>query len=365
MKIAQIAPLYEAVPPAGYGGTERVIAALCNGLVDVGHDVTLFAAGSSTTRARLEVTADSPLRVRMSRQEMVDLAPHLHLRMLADVYDRADEFDVIHSHVDVWTLPFAHRAATPTVLTMHGRLDLVHLRRTLPLYPHIPLVSISNHQRTALEGINVNWAATVYNGLDLDRYHAASRRNDGHLAFVGRINPEKGPAMAVEIARLAGRPLHVAAKIDPLDADYHRYEIEPLFRANDVVFVGELEEQRKPAFYASAAATLFPSDWPEPFGLVMIESMAAGTPVIALRRGSVPEIIIDGVTGFICDDIDEMVDAVDRLDEIDPDKCRLHASTFGAASMCAAYERVYESIVFARGNEVAQDIEFTTIANFL
>ncbi|MEO8693767.1 MAG: glycosyltransferase family 4 protein [Acidimicrobiales bacterium] len=345
MRIAQIAPLYEAVPPAGYGGTERVIAALCNGLVDLGHDVTLFAAEPSTTRARLSATAPAPLRTRMSRQEMIDVAPHLHLRMLAGVYERADEFDVIHSHVDIWTLPFARRAATPTVITMHGRLDLQHVRQTLPLYPHIPLVSISDHQRTAVQGLDVAWAATVYNGLDLDRYHRAPRSGDGHLAFVGRINPEKGPAMAAEIARLTGRPLHVAAKIDPLDADYYRDEIDPIFRANDVQFVGELDEQHKPAFYAGAAATLFPSDWPEPFGLVMIESMAAGTPVIALDRGSVPEIIIDGVTGFICDDLDEMVDAVDRLNEIDPDKCRQHATTFGAARMSAAYERVYESII--------------------
>ena len=365
MRIAQIAPLYEAVPPAGYGGTERVIAALCNGLIDLGHDVTLFAADSSSTRAQLEVTAAAPLRVRMSRQEMIELAPHLHLRMLADVYERADEFDVIHSHVDIWTLPFAHRSATPTVITMHGRLDLEHLHRTLPLYPHIPLVSISNHQRTALADIDLHWAATVYNGLDLDRYHVPSRRSDGHLAFVGRINPEKGPAMAVEIARRAGRPLHVAAKIDPLDADYYRDEIEPIFRANDVWFIGELEEQLKPDFYAGAAATLFPSDWPEPFGLVMIESMAAGTPVIALRRGSVPEIIVDGVTGFICDDIDQMVDAVDRLDEIDPDKCRHHAATFGAAGMCAAYERVYESLAIGSADELTRSSELATIANFL
>ena len=365
MRIAQIAPLYEAVPPAGYGGTERVIAALCNGLVDLGHDVTLFAADSSKTRANLAVTAAAPLRVRMSRQEMIELAPHLHLRMLADVYERADEFDVIHSHVDIWTLPFAHRSATPTVITMHGRLDLEHVHRTLPLYPHIPLVSISNHQRTALQGVDVNWAATVYNGLDLDQYRAASRHSDGHLAFVGRINPEKGPDMAVEIARRTGRPLHVAAKIDPLDADYYRDAIEPLFRANDVWFIGELDEQHKPDFYAGAAATLFPSDWPEPFGLVMIESMAAGTPVIALRRGSVPEIIVDGVTGFICDDIDQMVDAVDRLDEIDPDKCRHHATTFDAASMCAAYERVYESLAIGRADELTRSMELSTIANFL
>ena len=190
-------------------------------------------------------------------------------------------------------------------------------------------------------------AAHGADGTSVETYRcqATEAVRGEHLAFVGRINPEKGPALAVEIARRTARPLHVAAKIDPLDVDYYRAEIEPLFRSQGVVFVGELEEPDKPAFYATAAATLFPSDWPEPFGLVMIESMAAGTPVIALRRGSVPEIIIDGVTGFICDNVDEMVDAVHRIDELDPDACRHRAAAFDAASMCAGYERVYNSIV--------------------
>jgi glycosyltransferase involved in cell wall biosynthesis len=345
MRIAQIAPLYEAVPPVGYGGTERVIAALCDGLVDLGHEVTLFAAGSSTSRAHLEPVVPTPLRRRMTRQEMIEVAPHMHLRMLADVYRRDDEFDIIHSHADVWTLPFVATAATPTVITMHGRLDLDHVRQTVPLYPHVPLVSISNHQRYGLDGLDVTWAGTVYNGLELDRYHAATRRDGGYLAFVGRIHPEKGPELAVEIARRAARPLRVAAKVDPLDVDYYERTIDPLFRAGDVQFVGELEEMHKPAFYAGATATLFPSDWPEPFGLVMIESMAAGTPVIALRRGSVPEVIVDGVTGFVCDDLGEMVDAVERVGDIDPDDCRRHAASFDAIAMCAAYERVYESIL--------------------
>ena len=175
-------------------------------------------------------------------------------------------------------------------------------------------------------------------------YQATPRRDDGYLAFIGRIHPEKGPALAVEIARRVARPLHVAAKIDPLDVDYYRNDIEPLFETNGVLFVGELDEPFKPAFYAGATATLFPSDWPEPFGLVMIESMAAGTPVIALRRGSVPEIIVDGVTGYICEDIDEMVEAVGRVDELDPAACRRHAATFDATAMCRGYEHVYETI---------------------
>ncbi|MCU1398710.1 MAG: glycosyl transferase group 1 [Acidimicrobiales bacterium] len=276
---------------------------------------------------------------------MIEVAPHLHLRMLADVYERAEEFDVIHSHADIWTFPFANRSATPTVITMHGRLDLAHVRQTVPMYPLTPLVSISDHQRTALDGIDVNWAATVYNGLDLRHYHAEPRPGSDDLAFVGRINEEKGPAVAVEIARRTARNLRVAAKIDPLDVDYYRDEIEPIFADNDVDFLGELNERDKPSFYAHAAATLFPSDWPEPFGLVMIESMAAGTPVIALRRGSVPEVIVDGVTGFICDDIDEMVSAVDRLHEIDPEQCRRHAASFDYTVMTSRYESVYQSVL--------------------
>ena len=344
MRIAQLAPLYEAVPPLGYGGTERVVAALCDALVDRGHDVTLFATGGSITSARLESIGTAPLRMRMSRQEMIDVAPHLHLQMLGEVFHRACDFDVIHSHLDLWTLAFAQNTTTPTVLTMHGRLDLDHVRRTLPLYPDVPVVSISDHQRRAVADLDINWAATVYNGLDLRAYQKTPARDGGYLAFVGRIHPEKGPATAVEVARRTGRPLRVAAKIDPFDIDYYRDEIEPLFEANGVQFVGELDEPLKPAFYAGAAATLFPSDWPEPFGLVMIESMAAGTPVIALRRGSVPEIIIDGVTGYICDDIDEMIAAVKRIDRLDPAQCRRHAATFNADAMSRGYERVYNTL---------------------
>ena len=343
MRIAQIAPLYEAVPPGLYGGTERVIAALCDGLTGLGHDVTLFAASTSETAARLEAVGP-PLRERMSRHELTEVAPHLHLRMLADVYERALDFDVIHSHVDVWTLPFADRSTTPSVLTMHGRLDTKYVQATLPLYPHVPLVSVSDSQRAPLRHASLRWAGTVHNGLELGHYQAQPRPGGDHLAFVGRISPEKGPTLAVEVARRTGRPLQMAAKVDPMDVEYFEQDVEPLV-GGDVTFVGELDEVRKPAFFAGAAATLFPSDWPEPFGLVMIESLAAGTPVIALRRGAVPEVLVDGVTGFICDDVDEMVDAVDRLPEVDPDACRARARRFGAEAMCERYHEVYRSIL--------------------
>ena len=351
MRIAQIAPLYESVPPIAYGGTERVIAALCDGLTARGHEVVLFAADSSTTDATLQGQGPA-LRTRMTKQELAEVAPHLHLRMLEDVYAQADAFDVIHSHVDVWTLPFTLRTATPSVLTLHGRLDIDQTRRVLPLYPDVPLVSISNDQRRPLSGDQVHWAGTVYNGLDLAAYGRADLPRGNHLAFLGRISPEKRPDLAVEVARRTGRPLRMAAKVDPVDVEYHQTVIEPLI-GDDVTFLGEIGETDKPAFLASAAATMFPSDWPEPFGLVMIESMAAGTPVIALRRGSVPEVVAHGVSGFICDDVDEMVDAVQRLDELDPDECRRHAERFDADVMCAGYEAVYERMARAeRGAHV-------------
>jgi glycosyltransferase involved in cell wall biosynthesis len=345
MRIAQLAPLYEDVPPTAYGGTERVIANLCDGLTAAGHDVTLFATGTSRTRASLEPMVNAPLRDGMTAAEMADVGPHLHLRMLADVFERAADFDVIHSHVDLWTLPFAGSVATPTVLTLHGRLDMPSAQRLLPMYPEISLVSISDHQRLALGGLGVRWAATVPNGLDLDDYHRQPRQAGTHLAFVGRICPEKRPDHAVEIARRTGRNLQVAAKVDPTDEEYFAESIKPLFDRNDVEYLGEVGERHKPEFYAAAAATLFPSDWPEPFGLVMIESLAAGTPVIALRRGAVPEVIEHGVSGFICDDVDEMVATVGRIDEIDPAACRQRARAFGADQMCARYESVYMAVL--------------------
>ena len=304
VRIAQVAPLYEAVPPGAYGGTERVIATLCDGLVAQGHEVTLFAPETSETDAVLEAYGE-PLRTRFSREELTDLAPHLHLQMLAELYPRQDEFDVVHSHLDIWTYPFTLLAQVPTVLTMHGRLDLDFLRDLLPRYGSVPLVSISDDQRRAVADLDLTWAATVYNGLDLSAYSDVPHDSDGYLAFVGRIAEEKGPLAAIEVARRSGLPLRMAAKVDPLDEVYYEEEVKP-HMGHGVDFIGEIEEHQKAEFYAGARATLFPSDWPEPFGLVMIESLAAGTPVIALRRGSVPEVIEDGVTGFICDDVDEM-----------------------------------------------------------
>ena len=345
MRVALVAPLYETVPPRGYGGTERVVAGLADQLVEDGHDVTLFAAGGSRTAARQIAAVPAPLRTSMTRQELMEVAPHLHLQMLADVYRQAEQFDIVHAHTDIWTLPFVRLCHVPTVITMHGRLDLDAVQRVFPLYPDLPLVSISDHQRVALDHFPVRWAGTCYNGLPLDRFLEADPVRGDHLVFMGRITPEKRPDLAVEIARRTGRRLRVAAKVDPLDTEYWTDVIEPLFARNDVEYVGEITEAEKPEFLAGARAMVFPIDWPEPFGLVMIESLAAGTPVIALRRGSVPEIVEHGRSGLICDSLDEMVDAVSKTDGITAEACRTRAQQFTSATMTRRYLEIYESVI--------------------
>lgn len=348
LRIALVAPLYETVPPTHYGGTERVIAALADGLVRQGHDVTLFAASGSDTLARLDAVVAGPLRTTMTKQQLIEVSPHLHLHMLAEVYARSEEFDIVHSHTDIWTLPMMQPDRVPTVITMHGRLDLDTVQRVIELYPETPLISISDSQRTPLADFPTNWIGTSYNGLNLDAYFAQPRGDDDYLAFVGRLTPEKRPDWAVEIARRAGMKLRVAAKVDPLDAEYYRDEIEPLFARNDVDYVGEIGEADKPAFFAGAKAMLFPIDWPEPFGLVMIESLAAGTPVIALRNGSVPEVLTHYESGAICDSIDEMVDAVSWIDELTPERCRSHATRFTSDAMTTRYVELYNEVLESR-----------------
>lgn len=345
MRIALVSPLYEAVPPPRYGGTERVISALADELCRRGHDVTLYATAGSRTAARLVPMAQRPLRMSMTRAELEHVAPHLHLKMLADVFARAGEFDVIHAHTDVWTLPFMEGCQTPTVLTLHGRLDLDIVRGVLPCYPRVPLVSISESQRLPVADLPLRWVGTCYNGLDLSHYLAQPSSDGGYLAFVGRITVEKRPDWAIEIARQAGVPLRIAAKIDPIDQEYYATEIEPLIESSDhVEFVGEIGESAKPEFFANASATLFPIDWPEPFGLVMIESLAAGTPVVALGNGSVPEVLNHGRSGFICETLDEMIEAVRRRGEISASACRAEARRFTAAAMADRYLEVYEQV---------------------
>ncbi|RMF23117.1 MAG: glycosyltransferase family 4 protein, partial [Deltaproteobacteria bacterium] len=306
MRIAQVAPLYESVPPRLYGGTERVVFHLTEELVRQGHDVTLFASGDSRTSARLCAPVERALRL----GDGYDDAIPYHLVELEEVWRHADDFDVIHFHTDYLHFPVARRLGVPHVTTMHGRLDLRDLPPLYKEFRDIPLVSISDAQREPLAG--ANWVATVYHGLPLDAYHLVERP-EGYLAFLGRISPEKRPDRAIEIARRVGIPLKIAAKVDRADRSYYEERIKPLLDGPGVEFIGEISEREKNEFLGNALALLFPIDWPEPFGLVMIEAMACGTPIVAFRGGSVDEVIDEGVTGVIVEDIEAAVAAIDRV----------------------------------------------------
>jgi glycosyltransferase involved in cell wall biosynthesis len=326
-----------------YVGTERVVSYLTEELVRQGHDVTLFASGDSVTRAKL--IPFGPRALRLDPTCVDGLA--LHLVMLEEVFRQAPRFDVIHFHVDYLHYPLSRRIGVPHVTTLHGRLDLPELRRLYAEFDDVPVVSISDAQRRPLPG--ANWQATVYHGLPPDLHRCRDRPGD-YLAFLGRVSPEKRVDRAVEIARRAGMRLKVAAKVDAADVAYFRREIEPLFRQPHVEFVGEIGEADKGAFVGGARAVLFPIDWPEPFGLVMIEAMACGTPVIAWPAGSVPEVIDEGLTGFVVDTIDAAVGAVRRAADLDRRRCRaVFEERFGAARMARDYVAVYRRLAPARG----------------
>jgi glycosyltransferase involved in cell wall biosynthesis len=343
LRIAQVAPLYERVPPALYGGTERVVAFLTDELVRRGHDVTVFASGDSVTRGKL--CAPIPRALRLDPDATDSLSPHVI--ELAQVFRRAREFDVIHCHVDYLAFPFGRFVETPTLHTLHGRLDLPFLG---PVYRHfreVPVVSISDAQRAPLQHLDVAWAGTVHHGLPLENYRCAS--GDGrYLAFLGRVCPEKGADVAIEVAKRAGVPLKLAAKIDPVDRAYFEQTIRPLLDHPLIEFVGEISDAEKVRFLGDALALLFPIDWPEPFGLVLIESLACGTPVIARERGSVSEILVHGQTGFVAETADELVNAVKRIDIIDRAACRRHVETrFTVARMADDYEEIYRRLAAA------------------
>jgi len=339
MRIAQISPLYERVPPMLYGGTERVVSHLVEEQVRRGHDVTLFASGDSRTSA--ELIAPIARALRLDHDISDQLVPHVIL--LSQVFDRAEEFDLIHSHVDYLAFPFSRLVATPTVHTMHGRLDLPQVHMVMRHFDDVPLVSISDAQRRPLEHLDLAWAGTVYHGLPMEEYPIG--RGGEYLAFLGRISPEKRVDLAIAVAKRAGIPLRIAAKVDPADRPYFEREIEPLLGDPLVQFVGEIGEAEKPKFLGEAMGLLFPIDWPEPFGLVMIEAMACGTPVIARPCGSVREVVTPGRTGFIADTIDEIVAAVRRLDRIDRVACRQEAEArFSVTQMVDAYDAIYEKL---------------------
>jgi glycosyltransferase involved in cell wall biosynthesis len=338
MRIAQVAPLIESVPPQLYGGTERVVSYLVEELVQQGHDVTLFASGDSRTSARLVSVA--PRALRLGRcQDM--LAPHV--LMLEEVVRQSSSFDVIHFHIGQLHFPVARRHLRVHVTTMHGRLDLPELRPLHAEFDDVPCVSISDAQRQPLP--EANWAATVHHGLPLDLL-PFSPRHDGYLAFLGRVSPEKRVDRAIAIARASGQRLKIAAKVDPADATYFECEIRPLLDDPLVEFVGEIGEQQKASFLGGAKALLFPIDWPEPFGLVMIESLACGTPVIAFRGGSVDEVLDDGVTGFVVESVEAAVEALDRVDRLDRGECRnVFERRFSARRMTREYVELYERLI--------------------
>jgi glycosyltransferase involved in cell wall biosynthesis len=312
MKIAQIAPLAERCPPQLYGGTERIVSFLTEELVRQGHEVTLFASGDSQTRARLVPGAPMALRLNPAVR---DPLPY-HLAMIEEVRRRADEFDVLHFHVDLLHYPIAAAFADKMVTTLHGRLDLPDLPAFYSYFAHLPVVSISDDQRRPLP--MVNWVGTVHHGLPKDLLPFNPNPRGDYLAFLGRISPEKRPDRAIEIATRAGMKLKIAAKVDRVDQAYWAESIHPLVAATpNVEFVGEIDEHQKADFLGNARALLFPIDWPEPFGLVMIESMACGTPIIAFSEGSVPEVIDDGISGFLVRDVAEAVAAVKVVHRLD------------------------------------------------
>src|SRR3984893_11382235 len=317
MKIAQIAPLYEAVPPSLYGGPEPIVAHRTNTLVELGHDVTLFASAEAHTRATLVPVRDQAIRLDPFPLKS-DLAAHLS--MLHELHLRRHEFDLLHFHVDLIHFPFFEDLAARTVTTLHGRLDLKDLPEVYSRWHDYPVVSISDDQRKPLR--SAHFLATIHHGLAEGVYSFNKMPSDPYLAFLGRISPEKRPDRAIAIAKRLGMRLKIAAKVDAADAGYFRDEIKPLLADPLIEFVGEIGDAEKAAFLGNASALLFPIDWPEPFGLVMIEAMACGTPVIAWHHGSVPEVIDHGVTGFVCETIEEASVAVDKAISLDRRRIR-------------------------------------------
>jgi glycosyltransferase involved in cell wall biosynthesis len=339
MRIAQVSPLYESVPPKLYGGTERVVSYLTEELVKQGHEVTLFASGDSITRARLVPCSPQSLRL---DENCVDQLAH-HILMLEKVFRMAGEFDLVHFHIDYLHFPLSRRHDIAHVTTLHGRLDIPDLQPLYREFPEMPVISISNFQRKPLPWIN--WQGTIYHGLPED-LHTFSEQPGRYLAYVGRISPEKRVDRAILIAKRVGMPLVIAAKVDRADKEYFEEVIRPLLDHPLVEYIGEVNEQDKGELLRGAYALLFPIDWPEPFGLAMIEAMACGTPVIAFRCGSVPEVVDEGVTGYICDDIEDAVRAVERAGSLDRRQIRRRfEERFSASRMARDYVRVYEKLV--------------------
>jgi glycosyltransferase involved in cell wall biosynthesis len=335
LRIAQIATLWESVPPRGYGGTERNVSYLTEELVRRGHQVTLFASGDSVTSAKLFPGCERSLRL----TNLATIGVAIHHRMLSQAYERASQFDIIHAHLDYWSFPFARLVGTPSLTTMHGRLDIPELHFIYRNYSDTPLVSVSDAQRIPLP--EMNWVATIHHGLnrDLLKFNPEGGK---YLAFLGRISPEKGIEAAIEVARKAGIPLKIAAKVDDFDREYYQNVMMPLLAQPGVEYLGEINDSRKSDFLGNAIAVLFPIEWPEPFGMVMIESMACGTPIIARPLGAVSEVLRDGVTGFIAPDVDGMVAAVKKVASLSRRRCREEfENRFTIDAETDQYETIY------------------------
>ena len=352
MRIAQIAPLYESVPPKLYGGTERVVAHLTDELVRRGHEVVLFASGDSKTAAELVSCRDVALRLDSDLSWDIPA----HLSMLAEVRNRAHEFDVLHFHLECIHLPFFSDRIEQTLTTMHGRQDISDLGTLHRHYPNYPLVSISDSQRRSLP--HLNWVKTIHHGYPKSQYTFSPAARGTYLAFLGRISPEKGLDQAIEISRQTDIPLRIAAKIDRADKEYFEARIEPLLKSSGIEFIGEIAENEKSEFLGGALALLFPISWPEPFGLVMIEAMACGTPVVAFPRGSVPEIVDHGVTGFLVESVKEAVAAVREIHTINRATVRaVFERRFSVDVMAKNYERAYAEIQTMWDRHLAQKYE--------
>ena len=338
VRIAQVSPLYESTPPQLYGGTERVVSYLTEELVRQGHDVTLFASGDSVTAAKLIAPCERALRLDPNVRDPLAY----HMIMLDQVYKCREQFDVIHFHIDYLHFPLSRRQDIPQLTTLHGRLDLPELGPLYRQFDEVPLVSISDAQRCPVPW--ANWRATIYHGLPENLCSLES--NPGkYLVFIGRISPEKRVDRAIEVAKRAGIPIRIAAKVDKADAEYFAAEIKPLLDHPLVEFIGEIGESEKQDLLGGAFAMLFLIDWPEPFGLAMIESMACGTPVIASRCGSVPEVVDEGVTGFVVDSVDKAVAAVRRVETLSRSGCRkAFEKRFTVSRMAHNYVREYDRL---------------------
>lgn len=340
MKIGIVAPLYESCPPKLYGGTERFVTCLCNGLVDLGHDVTLFASGDSQTKANLHKVTTQSLRLAEPRV----YNPHPYItKQISMVMDQVHNFDIIHNNIGFCAFPYIDLCSTPWLTTTHGRLDLTDQKVVFEHFSHTPLVSISYEQRTPLP--NNNWIANVYHGLDIQSFTPKYSSGD-YFAFLGRVSPEKGLVRAIEIANAVGIPLKIAAKVDVHDKEYYEAEIKSLIDGRHIEYIGEISEEEKSEFLGNALALLFPINWPEPFGLVVIESYACGTPVIARPFGSVPEIIEDGKTGFVRTETADLIAVVDQVENLDRRYIRKFAEeNFCLDLMARNYVKVYEQML--------------------